>query len=196
MGDGGLPIPPSVTVVDISTGSNCTSEKCCWQGKTSKTCQDKNTSNNGGYSGCTRTVCNYAAANEICAKYTAGGKTWRLPKNSEMANWYNYTIALGAAGPQICIDYNVQGTCSGLGNPTQNTDYGITKCSSGATCKGGLSDTCNSPYIWAQNGYYGLLTRYTSGSWFACEINNSWQYSGTRDKTYAQSVRCVTAIEY
>ncbi len=166
MGDGGLPVASTVSVVNA--GSACTSGKCCWRGNTtSGDCDNVNTSDNGGYSGCTRTVCNWYAAKDICDSYKAGGKTWRLPNYSEMANWYKYTISLGAAGPQICDWYGT------------NSSYGVTGCRD------------NSYYpsmIWAQsynttNAYYYQLYR------------GSWSRS-SRDKNNAQSVRCVTAIDY
>ena len=175
MGDGGLPIPPSVTVVNVSTGSNCTSEKCCWQGKTSDDCQDKNLSNNGGYSGCTRTVCNWYAANEICARYTVGGKTWRLPNYSEMQNWYNYTVALGASGPQMCnshyCDDCIATECDGIGN-----------------CRGSTGD-CDAGYVWAQSAN-------TTIAYYAYLYDNSWYKGNSLNKNYAFSVRCVTEIDY
>ena len=175
MGDGGLPIPPSVTVVNISTGSNCTSEKCCWQGRTASSgCQDKNSSNNGGYSGCTRTVCNWYAANEICKKYTAGGKTWRLPNYSEMSNWPNYTFALGASGPQLC---------------DEDSGYVATYCEISGNCKGAYDSTCYPNYIWAQQA------NSTSAYTMALD-DDDWEGAYGWSKNYAVSVRCVAALEY
>ena len=144
MGDSGLPIPPTVTVVNA--GTTCNAEKCCWTGTTAdtSTCQNKNSSNNGGYSGCRRTVCNWYAANEICTRYIAGNKTWRLPYYSEMANWYNYTISLGASGPQLCDD-------------TGETSL-ATNCWYSPKYPG---------RVWAQqyNGSHAYFMRLVNGSW-------------------------------
>ena len=123
-------------------------------------------------------MCNWYAANEICAKYTAGGKTWRLPNNSEMSNWYNYTEALGASGPQIC-DSGYRGSSA-------------TTCYSSSNCKRPGDSYCYPGHIWAQqysstDAYYSYLDGY------------SWSYIYYRNhevKTYAYSVRCVTEIEY
>ena len=176
MGDSGLPIPPTVTVVNA--GTTCNAEKCCWQGQTGNPnyCQNKNSSNNGGYSGCKRTVCNWEAANEICTRYIAGNKTWRLPYYSEMANWYNYTVSLGAAGPQLC-DRDTS-----IHTATQCYEYG--NCS-------GYNGNCYPAYIWTLNksgsyAFYGYL------------YNNNWYYSTGYNWYYKNnaSVRCVTAIEY
>ena len=156
MGDGGLPIPSNVYGCKRGTTAD------------TSTCQNSNTSNNGGYSGCTRTVCDWNSAYEICKNYTAGGKTWRLPNQSEMTNWYKYTISLGAAGPQLCQD------SSSTSAPATNCWY--------------------SPYypgcIWNQeynaaNAYYSKLS------------GTSWRYSGNTSKSgNYYSVRCVSEITY
>ena len=177
MGDGGIPIPASVTVIDNNTGSNCTSEKCCWQGPTSDSCQDTTGTRAGGYSGCKRTVCNWYAANEICAKYDAGGKTWRLPSNNELSSWNLYSVGSGTAGIQLC-DY---------GN---NSNYYSTYCYlSGSRCKGAVANQCLPAYVWAQTATTtSAYNSYLSGNYIA---NN--YHSG---KNYAMTVRCVTNLDY
>ena len=174
MGDNGLPIPSTVLVMTV--GTQCNAQKCCWKGTTANPCQNKNSSSNGGYSGCNRTVCNWYAANEICANYTAAGKTWRLPNYSEMSNWYNYTVSEGASGPQICDDYNSKTTATQC-----YCNYG--------NCPGS-NDGCRPGFIWAQ--------QYNAYSAYASFLNyGGWYYPhSSRDKTYAYSVRCVTAIDY
>ena len=93
-------------------------------------------------------------------------------------NWYNYTAALGASGPQICDIY------------TGSTV--ATRCYDNSNCKGANygSNNCYPSHIWAQQyastAAYGT---YLSNNWW------SWSANGW-DKAYAFSVRCVTAIEY
>ncbi len=184
MGDKSLPIPASVTVINTTTGTNCTTEKCCWQGKTADphNCDTKNSFNNSNYSGCTRTVCNWYAANEICAKYTAGGKTWRLPKKTEVANWLNYDNTLGASSLQICDGYD-----------ESNSTY----CRNGDTCKGATEDingySCYPYCIWLQSVSTNSANYALLDSSYNVTI---WRYDGNRGKKHAQSVRCVTEIDY
>ena len=177
MGDSGLPIPPTVTVVNA--GTTCNAEKCCWQGQTANPsyCQNKNSSNNGGYSGCKRTVCNWDAANEICTRYIAGNKTWRLPNWNETANWYNYTVSLGASSPQVC-DRNTSNTTA-------------TMCYEYYNCYGSNGGNCYPSYIWTQ-------TKSGSSVYYSYLYNNTWYYNTGYGWYYKNtaSVRCVTAIEY
>ena len=64
-----IPSSAGVSVVNVAnTSETCSSssQKCCWQGETSRTSCD---GLNGRYSGCKRTVCNWAAANEFFENY-------------------------------------------------------------------------------------------------------------------------------
>ena len=180
MGDKNLPIPSTVTTLAAGSG-NCTTSKCCWRGSTgdSSYCD----SNNGGYSGCTRTVCNYAAAQEICAQYTAGGKTWRLPSYTEMNNWYFYSAGSGVDGLQLCNNNNNNIIIGGSGS-------GYANCKSENACKGAYNSYCNPAYLWASdvvsNNYNYAYCYYLSGS--------SWDYSSSY-RSSAYSVRCVADLD-
>ena len=164
-------IPASAGVTVVSTGQTCDSinsysAKCCWQGSTSGTnCN----AGNGSYSGCNRTVCNWAAANAICATYTTGGKTWRLASTTEMANWGTYSKGKGNNGLMLC-DYS--------------SGYSSAYCDYIASCPGSYTGTCDPGYVWSTfegyDYYYYYLLR---GSWL----------KNTGMPSRALSVRCVTA---
>ena len=66
-----------------------------------------------------------------------------------------------------------------------------TRCYENTNCKGvNNGNYCYPAYIWAQQ--YASTAAY--GTYLS---NNWWSWSGNgRDKAYAFSVRCVTAIEY
>ena len=177
MGDGGLPIPASVSIIDTSTGASCTSGKCCWKNKTATVCENKTSSENGGYSTCDRTVCNWYAADDICKSYSAGGKTWRLPNHTEAANWAVNTRTMGANGIQLCD------SSTGI----QSSNDFAPKCGdANGKCKG--SGRCYPGYVWENS----TTTTSASSGYLS---NTSWRNT-SRDKTYAQSVRCVTEIDY
>jgi len=102
-----LPIASVVTAV--AAGSACSSSAtkyCCWQGITASTCD----SLNGGYSGCTRTVCDWRAGNENCSKLTYLGKTWRLPTSEEWLSIKqqisSISIGQGIDGLMLCDYYS------------------------------------------------------------------------------------------
>ena len=170
MGDNGLPIPSTVTILPIN--GTCTSIKCCWQGRTANSSYCDAFYN--GYSGCNRTVCNFEAAKEICSQYTAGNKTWRLPKYSEMKNWYQTYSANYADiyGLQLC-------------SYTSSTSYNWPRCYSQYGCKGTYSDNCYPSYIWTQNTYN------INSAYYYYLDSSSWNYSYTYNLE-ALSVRCIT----
>ena len=174
MGDNGLPIPSTVTTLATGSG-NCTTTKCCWKGRTAYI--DYCDSNNGGYSGCTRTVCNYAAAQEICAQYTAGGKTWRLPSYTEMNNWYFYSAGSGVDGLQLCSD-------------TSSSSSDWARCDDGGGCNGSYNGSCYPGNLWTSdavsNNYSLAYYYYLNGS--------SWRYSSSY-RSNAYSVRCVADLD-
>lgn len=101
MGDSSvLKIPSGIVVVEIKEYCYSQNEKCCWRELTAGFCNNEN----GGYSGCDRTVCNYSAAQEICSKFNFQGKRWRLATIDEMKNRMTYSVGLGTNGLMIC-DY-------------------------------------------------------------------------------------------
>jgi len=134
MGDSAmLPIPASVNVVQTN-GEYCYTQtsKCCWKGKTAwyPSCD----SNYGGYDGCTRTVCSYDAAKEICSKFNYGGKTWRLPTINELEKWLYYSLELNENGLMLC-DYA--------------NGYNSAWCPHNIDCKGAQESYCLSEYVWS-----------------------------------------------
>ncbi len=170
MGDSySLPIPATVTIVE--TGGFCEARKqnCCWKGATSKVCN----SNNGGYSGCNRTVCNWNAAKEICAKFNYAGKTWRLPTVNEISNWGENSIARGANGLMLCVDQSGYSTSA--------------QCANQESCFGSFNDYCGANIIWSSNFVGDVI--YTARIYYNNFLNSSYYSSG------ALSVRCVTEME-
>jgi len=159
-----IPDEANVYTVDARTGS-CSADtiNCCWNGRTALDCD----SANGGYSGCNRTVCNYNAANAICANFNYGGKTWRLPTKSELSKLIDYSIGLGSNGLMFCDDYS---------------GYDSAQCAFGTGyCSGCEDNICGPNDIWASSKYmYGLV----QGDWI--EV--------LEDKSQANGVRCVTKM--
>lgn len=145
MGDNGLPL---VGVQVLSVGQTCTdSGNCCWKGQTansSKCTSGKN--GNSKYSGCTRTSCQWKAANNACRYYAPDGTTvgsWRLPTKEELLGWMNNLDTLnkykGEDGLQLC-DY-------------ESSAYGMDQCRErGNSCYGtDDADVCRAHYVLTSN---------------------------------------------
>ncbi len=107
----GPEISVAADVSVVNKREDCTTsdygDKCCWVGnninQTAQTCDD----NNGGYSGCKRTTCNWAAADAICNAWAPVAETkgyWRLPRHDELENWKVDVISdnKGTDGLQLC----------------------------------------------------------------------------------------------
>ena len=168
-------IPTSAGVTVVATGKTCGSDsnystKCCWKGGTSGTKCD---SANGSYSGCNRTVCNWAAANAICANYKQGGKTWRLPTSSELLNWSTYSKTKGNNGLMLCDNYS---------------DYLSAYCNSFNSCPGSNFGDCHPYYVWS-----GTIQNSTRAYSYYLR-KGSWDSPNYIFRTSAFSVRCVTEI--
>ena len=173
MGDSStLKIPSTVTTVEAG-GDYCysQSDKCCWKGTTSTICD----SSNGSYSGCNRTVCNYSAAQEICAKFNYGGKTWRLATKEEAKNWQVYTYGLGINGLMLCNG----------GGSVNNISY----CPEALACRGAYRNVCQVRSHWlnclTNNSRSGCLSSFDAGNY----------YDSSHVISSAFSVRCVTEME-
>jgi len=174
MGDSNmLPIPSTVNIAN-SPKEYCysMSTKCCWKGETAKGgCTDEY----GEYSGCDRTVCNWDAADEICSKFNYAGKTWRLPTESEAANFGKYSVGLGRNGLMLC---------------DQQAGRGSEECTLTANCPGSgrVNGHCEPYDIWTSNEVTSLsaiLYLLPNGNW----------YPATYTKNLPVSVRCVTEME-
>ena len=170
-------IPAGAGVTIVSVGSTCGSatnytSKCCWQGTTSGAdCDDAN----GSYSGCSRTVCTWAAASEICAMYNHGGKTWRLPTLAEAAVWGNKTFSIGVLDYGLMLCDDKEGKLSA-------------RCDEAATCLGARSDDCLPNRIWTnkQGNTSTAASYYLTGG--------DWRTSSSSYRSAAYSVRCVTEL--
>ena len=169
MGDSAtLAIPNTVTKVNAGTQCDSNNQKCCWQGSTSTTCNDEN----GAYSGCERTVCNWEAANEICNKFNHGGRTWRLATNDEMNTWAFNSIAKEDNGARLC---------------DEKEGYSSAACSSKSACQTG--GNCFPFYLWSADLDGTLRAKYSS-------LSTRTYSTGSSLKSAAYSVRCVTEAIY
>ena len=188
----GPTIPSSVRTATAGSGS-CTAKSCCWKGTTVLSGTDTSSygsfptcSTVGGYSGCTRTVCTWYAADDICKNHSINGVSgWRLPTIEEMRAWAKienlalkigiYDLSFWANDLLLCNwgdgRYNMYAYCA----PRTGENR----------CKGARSDDC-SPYgIWSgtpggsQDEYMGL--------W----LSNIFTADYAHDYDEAYSVRCV-----
>ena len=165
----GLSIPVSVTVASADNQEYCDIENnsCCWSGTTSDECDDAS----GNYDGCTRTVCNYNAAEHICSNLKYLNRTWRLPKQDELSS--NYQCPLGNL--ELCDKY------AGLCNKAQ--------CGESDNCISDKETLCTPNYVWTNSYYsagilYANLLEYSSGQLTTKTL--------TDGSTLNASVRCVS----
>ena len=160
-----LPIPSSVNMATIGNDyCYSSSQKCCWKGATSSSCD----SINGDYSGCNRITCNYAAAEEICAKFNYAGKTWRLATQEEAGSWGINTFGLGNNGLMLCNSLN----------KASNVSF----CGDTKLCYGAYRNTCATRYVWLLGNKRFQISSGNPG------VGSSNIYLGA-------SIRCVTEIE-
>ena len=175
MGDSStLKIPSTVTTVEAN-GDYCysQSDKCCWKGTTSTGCN----SSNGSYSGCNRTVCNYSAAQEICAKFNYAGKTWRLATGTEAQYWAQNIYGIGNNGLMFCNH--------GLDSLINNS---VTACNASALCLGSYANFCHAFATWfggSTSSLYAYIVRMDTGNFTL----------SSQTVLYGSSVRCVTEME-
>ncbi len=171
MGDGDkLTIPSGVNVVNAGTScSPSASNLCCWKGTTASPCDNEN---GGGYSGCTRTVCEWYAADYICKNFKAGGYTWRLATTSEMSNWANNSKGKGVNGLQLCDDYS---------------GYSSAQCHFTTSCPGSKGNWCSPHIVWSGTVFS------SSYAYFYYLLNGGWNQN-TNIRTSAVSVRCVSSM--
>ena len=132
--------------------------------------------NNGGYSGCARTVCDWRAANEYCSKLTYQGKTWRLPTSNELAS-------IGTQISEISIG---KGT-DGLMLCDHSEGSGSAYCSNTNYCPGGGNGDCYMQYVWSS--YTANTDAYAYHLGF-----NTLNGPNFFNTSYAFSVRCVSDL--
>ncbi len=173
-GSGGVPIAGDVQ--KLAVGQTCTDiGNCCWKGQTSPSgsCSD-----DGNYSGCNRTMCNWRAANTSCNSYAPSGTMpgmWRLPKIEEMDGWESNINSLnhnkGKDGLMLCDE--------ALSGEAYVRCWGLTN-----GCPGAFANSCYAFDIWAFNeagtGYHLVKGMYV-GALRTRQL----------DSTYAMSARCV-----
>ena len=170
----GPTIASSVSTVTAG-GTTCNATECCWRGTTSQQCTkigswDEHITS---YSGCTRTVCTWAAANASCQRWVPNGTSpgdWRLPTQNEMKGWANniekVSTYLGSDGLQLCDYYS--------------SSYGSVRCGYYPRCSGAVYDTCYPDDVWSSpSGYYFSLD---DGIFHGPASNNA---------RHALSARCV-----
>ena len=168
-GDSAVLASAGVNVVAPSVACGASkdySTKCCWQGATSGTSCD---AQNGYYSGCNRTVCNWAAANAICENYKKDGRTWRLPTSREISNWGTYSIGLGDGGLMLC---------------SNTAGYKSAYCGE-PTCKGAYKGQCYPNTVWSSTF---VKDNYISRRYLD---KGSWTSNSDYPNSCAFSVRCV-----
>ncbi len=111
VGDTNGPTIASSVKTVTAGGSSCSANECCWKGTTSSNCIASGSwsGHTTSYSGCTRTVCNWNAANASCQSWAPNGTSagdWRLPTQNEMKGWANniqrVSTYLGSDGLQLC----------------------------------------------------------------------------------------------
>ena len=174
IGDGYSLLFPTSGPKLVPTGTSCASSGtsgCCWQGNTSGSCSTQN----GTYSGCFRTVCNWVGAKQVCENITYGGLKWRLPRLSEMNSWMGYSYQKGENGLQLCTSSTSSSYASG--------------CPGSSTCNGASSGSCYPFYVWSDSSYgsYGGQFFYMTGS-------SGW-YGSYTASTFGASVRCVADLK-
>ena len=145
----GPTIARSTRTVTAGSGSS-TADESCWRGTTSMSNSCTASGRWGGhstsYSGCTRTVCTWYAANASCQSWAPNGTSagdWRLPTQNEMKGWANnierVSAYLGSDGLQLC---------------EVSPFYGSVKCPSTNRCSGAGSGHCYPYDVWSSPSRY------------------------------------------
>ena len=185
----GPTIASGIKVITTGTSDTClaSSTNCCWNGNTSNS-GSCTTSGNWGeysstYSGCQRTVCQWAAANSSCLSWTPQGTSagsWRLPTESELRGWGtiinsetsgNAKISkyLGSSGLQLC-DF-------------MKSSSGSIFCFNGP-CQGANINVCYPYNIWSS-------TTYNVNNRMYLELSGGKTRVINYDQRRAFSARCV-----
>ena len=186
------------TVTHLNTTKNHTcpeySTTCCWSGNTggnsSSYCSINGTwgLNTTNYSGCSRTVCQWDAADASCATWAPAGSSagsWRLPTKNEAEGWGSIISQevstatgkiqkyIGSKGLQLCDSFN--------------TSYGsvycyhmFARCSNGST-----DDYCHPDRFWTSSFYT------TQNYWYALLVAGGLGTTHT-SASVAMSARCVS----
>ena len=175
VGDTNGPTIASSVYTVTAGGTTCNATECCWRGTTSSPCTASGSwsGHSTSYSGCTRTVCNWQAANSSCQAWAPSGTSagdWRLPTNNEMTGWSSniskVSTYLGSDGLQLCDD--------------GSTSYGSLRCLETDRCSGAYSGNCYPDNVWSSPSGYNF------------NMSNGSFYGPYSDYArYAFSARCV-----
>ncbi len=169
-------------VTNVNVGSSCSGGNCCWNGATSTTCQS---SGNGfTYSGCNRTVCQWNAANTICANWKpTGSVAGRLPTQAELAAWAPHIKYVSSTKSGVLNQPN--GTFPGLQLCDRYSGYGALQCQilSGG-CPGSEDGYCYPYSVWSG-------TAQSSSYYYGYYLRSGTFNEGYTVPTHARGVRCV-----
>lgn len=172
-----LPIASSVSQRYANSTMTCdiTNDKCSWSGTTASTGCGKG---NEEYSGCTRTVMNWTAANDSCNALSYRGLSWRLPTGEELndlkAQINLYVINKGTSGLMLCAHEYYNGSLCPHKRIQVDTSYMQTTIDAFPT------------ELWgsvANNSQY-----------YNFRFQSTFADVQTRPNEYAFSVRCVAPI--
>ncbi len=154
---------------------------CCWVGQTAT----EYNSANGGYSGSSRTNCQWNAAHYICSNWkpvaTSGASTGRLVTAAEINGW-SAGIAAGKLN-KYHSGYGDSANYPGL-NLCCDGNYGEAKCSMSANCIFSSAANCHSHVIWGNSPSPNVAV---SGHFSGGGIGASTSYNAS----YPFGVRCV-----
>ncbi len=161
-------IQTDIGVEILGMGDTCTTNVCCWQGKTAATC---NSYTGSSYSGCYRTVCDWYAADVICKNHDVAGTNsrgkWELPTNADLLIWQTQLSADASASVALLSRY--MGTKGlDLCESTGDGNWGSAWCYRATTCPTPTGGTgCYPSYIWANensktNAYTMVLSDSTA----------------------------------
>ncbi len=172
-----LPIASSVSqrFADSTMTCDIKNDKCSWSGITADTGCSKG---NEEYSGCTRTVMNWTAANDSCNALSYRGLSWRLPTGEELndlkAKINLYVIDKGTSGLMFCAGEYYNGSLCPFKRVQIDASYTQTNVDAFPTeLWGGVANNSQ---------YYNFRFRPTFSD------------VQTRPNEYAFSVRCVAPI--
>ena len=142
----------------------------CWTTPSSG-CGNGSGSGRCSYSGCRRTVCNYWAAKDICAKFKAGGKTWTLPNDDVIFRFRD-----GQTGDNgLCL-------CDWA------SDASAPSCFDVDGCAASQNHVCSPGYVWSHDISGNQIAHHFSLK------NGSWLGPANANMNLAFSVRCVTKL--